>query len=136
MAKTKYWYHWTAELMLLLFITGTLAVSDLPQYYCDMEDSIKGCMFLKDNNQTCVYPVQSVDGNWSSLGDRCQKGYTRGTWQLTEDFVRIPVDVKALESLGQAYSIERPIVMTQAKVLKDTKDNLYVEGFCQSSVSK
>ena len=136
MAEKKYWYHWTAELMLLLFITGTIAVSDLPNYYCDMEDKFRGCMFLKDNNQTCVYPINTQGNNWTYAGDRCQRGYTRGTWHLTEDFVRIPVTIDRAGIKNQYYEVDRPIIMTQAKVLRDTGDKLYIEGYCQSSISK
>lgn len=135
MAK-KYWYHWTAELMLLLFITGTIAISDLPNYYCPVEDKFLGCMFLKDNNATCVYPIQLQNGSFTYAGDRCQRGQSRATWQLTEGFVRIPIDVRDPVLAELKYNIQRPIVMTNAKVFKDTKDKLYVEGFCRSAIIK
>lgn len=136
MAKKKYWYHWTAYFMLLLFSSGILAVSDLPKYYCDKENSFKRCMFLRDNNATCVYVIQQVNGSWSSAGDRCQKGYSRGTWQLTEDFVRIPIDRSDPSIAGRVVNINRPIVMTNTQIYKDTGDRLHVEGYCRSTLAK
>lgn len=122
--------------MLLLFVTGTIAISDLPNYYCAQEDTFKGCMFLKDNNATCVFPFQNVNGSFDYAGDRCQRGQDRGTWELTSDFVRIPVSSDRIALDSDKFHVQRPVVMTQAKVLKDTRDNLYVEGYCQSSVAK
>lgn len=136
MAKRKLWYHYTAELMLLLFITGTIAVTDLPNYYCDVEDKFKGCMFLKDNNATCVFPINVAGNNWTYAGDRCQAGQTRSTWQLTEEFVRIPIDRSDPLLAKPIEHIQRPIVMTNTKVYKDTRDKLYVEGFCRSAIIK
>ena len=131
--KKKYWYHYTAIAMLILFNFGTLTVSDLPTYYCDLEDSVKPCMFLKDNNQTCVYPFNGEGGVMESAGDRCQKGYTRGTWKFLDNYVRLPVDPNSLDS-ESTFDIQRPIIMTDAEVLRDLDGRKYVEGHCTSTV--
>ena len=127
--KRKMWYHYTAEAMLVLMTLGILSVTDLPTYYCDMEDSVRQCLFIKDKGQTCVYPAIE-DNQWTSIGDRCQKGYTRGIWELTDNFVRIPSNFDDAEKIY----IERPIIMTGAKVSKDLEGQKYIEGHCASKV--
>ena len=130
MATKKYWYHYVTEIMLGLVLIGVITVSDLPTYYCDKEDTIRSCLYLKDNNQTCVYAFQSEgDTEYESAGDRCQKGYTRGIWELTDNFIRIPTDLS-----GEITEVERPIIMYNAKVTKDLDNVQYIEGYCTSTL--
>lgn len=135
MATKKYWYHYTAIILLGLLNVGTFTVAELPTYYCDMEDSVRSCLFLKDNGQTCVYPFQinneelSDGEEFASAGDRCQKGYTRGIWEPTDNFVRIPTELD-----GKVTEVNKPIIMYNAKVTKDLENIQYIEGYCTSSI--
>jgi hypothetical protein len=128
----KYWYHYTAEMMLLLFALGIISVSELPKYYCEPEDKIQGCMFIYNNNKTCAIPILDKNKNWTWKGDTCVKKGVYGEWELLEGFVRIPV--KAEKIKGKKFNITRPIVMTNAKILRDLGDKKYVYGYCSSVV--
>ncbi|MHA1409340.1 MAG: hypothetical protein ACTSQY_03290 [Candidatus Odinarchaeia archaeon] len=144
------WYNWTAWAILALLTMGSLKIADVPVYYCDLEDKSLTCIFLKDNDKTCVEPLM-VDGKWTWKGDRCQVGYEYGNWTLVgsiKDTINLEVGV-CVDPIGDEviyqdgfktiasnpeFQTLKPTIHYNAKLIK--KDDLcYAVGNCITPLS-
>jgi len=147
---TKAWYYWTAIAILSLLTMGSLRLSDVPVYHCELEGSYKRCIFLKDNDKTCVQPLM-INGSWTWKGDRCQKGYNYGNWTLVGDIsntINIKIkkcvndegetaDIFSNARIMSRYnniSVVKPTMFRNARFIKKN-DNCYVVGNCISALS-
>ena len=109
---------------LAMIISGAVVVTTPSKtYYCQPEDNVKECIRLSSTNVSCYFLKLNT-----TVSDIC----SNGKWEPIEKYIKFPI--KPEDNKLQNVSIVRPIVMTNAEILKDSRGIEYIQGQCISTL--
>ena len=132
------------SLLVLLTASGTLIYNADKTYYCSPEDNVRECSSLTSTNITCRYfdgaLIKSdicVGGTWEPISLYVNKTNVENTEladkvTVLKEFYREPVPT---DGTKLNFSIIRPIIMTNAEIVKDADGVKTVQGYCRSTIT-
>ena len=111
----------TGIISLIMILTGAVTIQNVSKtYYCETEHSVKECVRLSSTLKTCY---------WLGVGEKESADLcSNGLWKPITDYIKLPTQPDALQDV----TIQKPVIITNAKLFEDMEGRQYVEGYCIS----